>query len=360
METEEKTAGVYYERVDMGEMSNFFRVSKNGEYVITGTNPNHGITVSAGVHATIILNNANLCDPGNMGVAFHIAEDCYVTVVLEGNNTLKSGCEMAAIQTRPRSVLVIKGDGNLIAYGGEGAAGIGCGYATECGDIIIEGGVIEAYASYQRKFSWRAGAAGIGGAGKYFNSSKCGNITITGGKITAKSDKEHWDIGPGIEGTCGAVNVNRDAIAQGVRVYEPGIALPSASVPETTPSSNVRKLVQIRSNVPWQNSGITVKKGQKVCIDYLAGSWYVSRESRPYRAEGDLGTVAKAGYAYPGGCEGEVVARIGDFKFRVGAQWSGIATCDGSLEFCINDDLKGWYGAGLTDNIGYIIMEVRV
>lgn len=208
------------EKIDMSRETDTFRISQEGMYIITGTNSRHGITVSAGVRATIVLQDANLCDLENMGVAFHIAEDCHITVILEGNNMLHSGREMAAIQSRKNSILIIKGDGKLIAYGGEGAAGIGCGYATECGDIIIESGTIEAYAGYQYETSWRAGSAGIGGAGQYAGrKSKCGNITITGGKIMAKCDKGNWDIGPGDEGTCGSVKVDKNAIAPGVRVY---------------------------------------------------------------------------------------------------------------------------------------------
>ena len=208
------------EKIDMSRETDTFRVSQEGMYIITGTNSRHGITVSAGVRATIVLQDANLCDLENMGVAFHIAEDCHITVILEGNNMLHSGREMAAIQSRKNSILIIKGDGKLIAYGGEGAAGIGCGYATECGDIIIESGTIEAYAGYQYETSWLAGSAGIGGAGQYAGrKSKCGNITITGGKIMAKCDKGNWDIGPGDEGTCGSVKVDKNAIAPGVRVY---------------------------------------------------------------------------------------------------------------------------------------------
>ena len=208
------------EKIDMSRETDTFRVSQEGMYIITGTNSRHGITVSAGVRATIVLQDANLCDLENMGVAFHIAEDCHITVILEGNNMLHSGREMAAIQSRKNSILIIKGDGKLIAYGGEGAAGIGCGYATECGDIIIESGTIESYAGYQYETSWRAGSAGIGGAGQYAGrKSKCGNITITGGKIMAKCDKGNWDIGPGDEGTCGSVKVDKNAIAPGVRVY---------------------------------------------------------------------------------------------------------------------------------------------
>ena len=227
------------EKIDMSRESDAFRISQEGVYIITGANSKHGITVSAGVHATIILQNANLCDPENMGVAFHIAEDCHITVILEGTNILHSGREMAAIQSRKNSVLIIKGDGKLIAYGGEGAAGIGCGYATECGDIIIESGTIEAYAGYQHETSWRAGSAGIGGAGQYTGrKSKCGNITITGGKIIAKCDKGNWDIGPGDQGTCGNVKVNENVIAPGVRLYSPHLGTEQYGDLKHVPISN--------------------------------------------------------------------------------------------------------------------------
>ena len=64
------------------------------------------------------------------------------------------------------------------------------------------------------------GSAGIGGAGQYAGrKSKCGNITITGGKIIAKRDKGNWDIGPGDEGTCGSVKVDKNVIAPGMHVY---------------------------------------------------------------------------------------------------------------------------------------------
>lgn len=359
METKKKPEPIYYERIDMGREPSFVRISKDGVYVVTGTNLQHGITVSDNVNATIVLHDANLCDPGDMGVAFHIAQGCHITVVLEGKNTLRSGREMAAIQTRQNSVLTIKGEGSLIAYGGEGAAGLGCGYATECGDIIIEGGTIEAYAGYQHETSWRAGSAGIGGAGQYAGrKSKCGNITITGGTVTAKHDKGIWDIGPGDEGTCGTVKVNDGTITSGVQVYG-SAPLPSPS-PEFTPSSNIRKIVQIRPNIPWQKCDIRVQKGQRVYIDYMVGRWTFSRESRPCTTEGDPRMIAKPGYTYPGGYEGELIGRIGDSMFRVGTQWSGVATCDGDLEFCINDDLEGRYGAGLSDNLGAVVMEVRV
>ena len=71
------------EKIDMSRETDTFRVSQEGMYIITGTNSRHGITVSAGVRATIVLQDANLCDLENMGVAFHIAEDCHITVILK-------------------------------------------------------------------------------------------------------------------------------------------------------------------------------------------------------------------------------------------------------------------------------------
>ena len=251
------------EKIDMSRESDTFRVSQEGMYIITGTNSRHGITVSAGVRATIVLQNANLCDPENMGVAFHIAENCHITVILEGNNILHSGREMAAIQSRKNSILTIKGDGKLIAYGGEGAAGIGCGYATECGDIIIESGTIEAYAGYQHETSWRAGSAGIGGAGQYAGrKSKCGNITILGGKIIAKRDKGNWDIGPGDEGTCGNVKVNKNAIASSMCVYGFATSEPTHTPipipdPEPTPHFGTEQYGDLK-HIPIPNAGLII------------------------------------------------------------------------------------------------------
>ena len=251
------------EKIDMSRESDTFHVSQDAVYTITGTNSRHGITVSAGVRATIVLQNANLCDPENMGVAFHIAENCHITVILEGNNILHSGREMAAIQSRKNSILTIKGDGKLIAYGGEGAAGIGCGYATECGDIIIESGTIEAYAGYQHETSWRAGSAGIGGAGQYAGrKSKCGNITILGGKIIAKRDKGNWDIGPGDEGTCGNVKVNKNAIASSMCVYGFATSEPTHTPipipdPEPTPHFGTEQYGDLK-HIPIPNAGLII------------------------------------------------------------------------------------------------------
>ena len=94
------------------------------------------------------------------------------------------------------------GTGILFATGGNGAAGIGCGYEGKCGNIKIEGGSIMALGG--------EGAAGIGSG---FNGS-CGDIIISmPAKGTAKGGKgSPFDIGAGKDGTCGIIFVEDDTI----------------------------------------------------------------------------------------------------------------------------------------------------
>ena len=129
------------------------------------------------------------------------------TIVLADNtkNNLKGKANYPGIQAgREGTTLTIcgeeKGSGELVAIGGDDAAGIGSG--GSCGDIKIKGGVIEATGgSY---------AAGIGSGER----GRCGKITIrkpaTG---TAKGGKDSPSaIGAGEEGECGEISVDKDSI----------------------------------------------------------------------------------------------------------------------------------------------------
>ena len=103
--------------------------------------------------------------------------------------------------------ITIKGStGKLIASGGSGGNGsVGIGSSSSgCGNIVIEGGIIEAYGG--------GSAAGIG-AGANFS---CGNIEIKGGTIKAtganKGSGQSLFSGPGIgcaiAGTCGDIIIS--------------------------------------------------------------------------------------------------------------------------------------------------------
>lgn len=101
--------------------------------------------------------------------------------------------------------IIIEG-GTITATGGNGAAGIGGHGRTSFGDITITGGTITASSS--------GSAAGIGSGGQSGSKSngRCGNITITGGTITATGGANGAGIGAGQYGECGAISISGGTI----------------------------------------------------------------------------------------------------------------------------------------------------
>ena len=100
--------------------------------------------------------------------------DC--NIVLAKKNVVNGLSGFPGIYVQEAYTLTIKGDGELVARGlGSGGAGIGGGSDLSCGNIVIEGGIVEAIGNEY--------AAGIGG-GSY---SSIGDIKITENvtKVTA-------------------------------------------------------------------------------------------------------------------------------------------------------------------------------
>ena len=190
--------------------------------------------------ATVALSNVNISN-----TAFDICCRGNATVILaEGTtNTLISTGTSSDLERYPAlwvgnsgKTLTIQGKGSLTAQGGYGRAGIGGGYNNNkiCGDIVIEGGIIEATggayaAGIGADFDGICGnitinrgtitatggiyAAGIGcGGDGMINSCACGNITITNGvtRVTATKDSDavHCIGKGGDESTCGTVTIN--------------------------------------------------------------------------------------------------------------------------------------------------------
>ena len=91
--------------------------------------------------------------------------------------------------------IVIEG-GTITATGGY-AAGIGCGYYSDCDGVTIKGGTVTAISGVC--------AAGIGSC----QGGSCGPISITGGTVTAKSVQGAAGVGTGQgdESKCGAITV---------------------------------------------------------------------------------------------------------------------------------------------------------
>ena len=126
-----------------------------------------------------------------------------VIILKEGTtNNLKGGYVRSSISFPVNKTLTIKGSGTLNATGDVGSSGIGSGWTENgsCGNIVIEGGVINAYGGLD--------APGIGGGS---SNSSCGSITICGGTVTAIGGEKAPGIGAGhYNSTCGNITITRD------------------------------------------------------------------------------------------------------------------------------------------------------
>ena len=190
--------------------------AQNGD-IITGSHTAHYITVADG--ATITLRDLSIQSQAGSYTnpydghyaAVHLLGSA--TIYLNGTNTLRmiDACVWPALYVPQGSTLTVKGDGDLFAYGGEmhvgfeGSAAIGGGKSyngrmINCGNIVIDGGTIEARGGY--------GGAGIGCGGG--EGSSCGSITINGGTVGAYGSKDAAGIGSvNWEGSsCGAITIN--------------------------------------------------------------------------------------------------------------------------------------------------------
>ena len=95
-------------------------------------------------------------------------------IVLEGENVVRgSHAYYPGIHVPVGSTLTIEGDGTLDASSNGRGAGIGGGWNVSCGNIVIEGGTINAVGG--------SNCAGIGGGYPKLVPTSCGNITINSG-----------------------------------------------------------------------------------------------------------------------------------------------------------------------------------
>lgn len=128
----------------------------------------------------------------------------------------------------------------------------------------------------------------------------------------------------------------------------------------------------IQANQTWQNTGVAVAQGSTISIAYQSGLWTAYIETNGgnlYDANGCPGlTVTQPGYTLLGVNMGALCGYTGsqpagngsDPAFLVGDSYSGTSSASGTLWLCIDDDLQGRYGAGLTDNIGSVTVTINI
>ena len=249
------TSGFSTGEIDLSKLTANY-TAKNGE-TLTGT-LRANVKVSIADGATVTLRDATI-----NGVSSHSYEWAGIScegdavINLAGTNTVTGfHYNYPGIHIPAGKTLTIKGDGKLAAsntHVNNQAAGIGGGWFIPCGNIVIEGGIIDAKGGI-----W---AAGIGGGG----NASCGNITITGGTGTAQSgrgwilaDGTHAfpdSIGAGAKGSCGKVTIYGE---------EGAIAISPYTYPETRTD-----LSTITANYTAQNGEIltgTLLSNVKVSI----------------------------------------------------------------------------------------------
>ena len=228
-----------YVRDSDGEIKN----RKDPDITITGTSTGNTVTIDADKDQTanVTLDNVNInvdekdeygYDPDQYKTAVEVTGSGNTNIELNGNNTLTSGYGHAGLEhnkTDDSGTLTIqdkknddgsaKGSapdttGSLTATGGSHGAGIG-GSDGKDGQVTITGGEITAKATGNY-------GAGIGGG-----SGGDGTVTISGGTITeASGGYMAAGIGSGHQGL-GTVTIEGDAVIKNAQGGEGGAGIGS-------------------------------------------------------------------------------------------------------------------------------------
>lgn len=186
----------------------------NGK-TLTGTTTN-GIYISNGVTVDLTIENLNITKSEDISSCISVGYGATLNLTIKGENNLKAtGWGSAGIevmgQTKATLRITSASTGTLTAVGGYGSkkfgsyggAGIG-GMARitsdirkiYVGDIIIEGGTVNAVGGYQ--------AAGIGGT----IGESGADITITGGTVNATGGSGGAGIGGGFNGNVDSITIS--------------------------------------------------------------------------------------------------------------------------------------------------------
>ena len=190
-------------QIDISQLSDNYE-AQNGEILYGTLGGNYKITIAA--DATVTLNSVTINGTNNSSYAW-AGLTCLgdATIILKDgttNNVKGFHEDYPGIYVPAGSTLIIKGEtfgtGILNASSNDdtnnSGAGIGGGWSMACGNIEIQGGVINATGS--------TCAAGIGS-----NNQACGNITISGGTVTATGGGNAAGIGSGFGGGCGDITI---------------------------------------------------------------------------------------------------------------------------------------------------------
>lgn len=176
------------QNTDYSYKDNVYTVLTGTALTFSGTTTTDRIVIAEGVTADITLNNADIQFTsfdqwGDGNAAFHINKNASATITLTNTNVLGSNGTSSGLEVPKGASVIIKGDGELIATGGESSgeagAGIGARKSLGAGSITINSGTIIAKGG-NGYGSFEGGYSGYG-IGSYSGE----NVIINGGIITA-------------------------------------------------------------------------------------------------------------------------------------------------------------------------------
>lgn len=195
-----------------------YATATEGMTIYNTLNENVNVKVSIADGASVTLSNANIT--GENAKAYSWAGltclgDATIVLADGTTNTVKGFYEdYPGIHIAANKTLTIQGSGSLTASSNGFGAGIGGGYAIACGNIVINGGTINAIGGDGKINSHIQGAAGIGSG---FNAS-CGFISINNENGTVEATGGAGGgagIGSGYKGICGNITIDGTVTATG-------------------------------------------------------------------------------------------------------------------------------------------------
>ena len=194
-----KAAPSYDQEVNLSTTSSDVTVPEGKHWLINGSKGNICVTIGDG--ATVTLNGVEIY-MNKSKPCIKCSGDATIILADGTTNTLTSVDNGCGIQGGPSGkTLTIKGNTgvlNVVINHTSNATAIGAYNETACGDIVIEGGVINATSQ---------NGAAIGAC----YEAACGNITINGGTVTATAGGTEDNSGVGIGGhyntACGNITI---------------------------------------------------------------------------------------------------------------------------------------------------------
>lgn len=190
------------------------------------------------------------------------------------------------------------------------------------------------------------------GAGHLMGTYRMGSDPA---KSVVDKDQRSWDhknlflVGDGVFPSSGTSN--------------PSLTIAALSFQAGDTVANDLKAVTltVQANQTWQGTGVQINGLVPRLVRYVSGLWCASPQGGNVDGNGGSRHIDYSSYALPGAAEGALIGRVGSGgkPFLVGDLAQVPGNQQGELQLCINDDLTGQHGAGLSDNTGALTIRVE-